>query len=111
MYQYRATVLRVVDGDTIDVRTDLGFDVGMDMRLRLAGIDAPERNTEAGKIAALWLADRLPVGADVTIATTKDRREKYGRYLADVLVPGEGQTVNRMMVSLELAKPYHGGKR
>lgn len=111
LYEYRATVIKVVDGDTIDVRADLGFDVHVSMRLRLAGIDAPERNTEAGKMAALWLSDRLPAGMEIIIRTQKDRREKFGRYLAEVMTGAGEVTLNEMMVANGLAKPYGGGKR
>jgi micrococcal nuclease len=111
MYEYRATVLRVVDGDTIDCRADLGFDVGMDMRLRLAGIDAPEMSTEAGKAASRWLADKLHAGTEIIIKTQKDRREKFGRYLAEVFLPGDAISVNQAMVDAGMAKRYDGGKR
>ena len=111
LYEYHATILKVVDGDTIDARMDLGLEVSVTTRLRLAGIDAPERNTEAGKMAALWLSDRLPVGSVVTIRTQKDKREKFGRYLAEVVVDGSAQTLNEAMLGIGLAKPYSGGKR
>lgn len=111
MYEYRSTVLRVVDGDTIDCRVDLGFDVGMDMRLRLAGLDAPERNTESGRIASLWLADRLHAGTEIVVKTQKDRREKFGRYLAEVFLLGDTISINQTMLDAGLAKPYDGGKR
>lgn len=48
MYEYRASVIRVIDGDTVDLRIDLGFEVGLNMRVRLAGIDAPERGKTGG---------------------------------------------------------------
>lgn len=111
MYEYRATVLAVVDGDTIKADVDLGFNTKSFQILRLAGINAPEKNTEAGKMAALWLADRLPMGTVVTIRTQKDRREKYGRYLAEVMLGAGEVTLNEMMVANGLAKRYDGGKR
>ena len=111
MYEYHATILKVVDGDTIDAHMDLGLEIGIRTRLRLAELDAPERNTEAGKMAHLWLSDRLPVGLGVVVRTEKDRREKFGRYLAHVTVPGQTVTVNTMMLEMAMAKPYNGGKR
>lgn len=97
LWTYRATVLRVVDGDTLDVMVDFGFDRYGKMTLRLEGVDAPEVRMTAGvtageKAAGLDLAERLRLmieGRRVLIQTTKDRREKYGRYLATVFLDGE----------------------
>lgn len=99
MYQYRATLIRVVDGDTIDASVDLGFSVRVDMRLRLAQINAPEMNTQEGKAARAFLADALKDGA-LTVETFKDKKEKYGRYLAVVYAGSAavGKSVNAMMI-------------
>lgn len=48
MYEYRATVIRVIDGDTVDLRIDLGFDASINVRVRLDGIDAPVRAYDGG---------------------------------------------------------------
>jgi micrococcal nuclease len=94
MWTYRAIIIRVVDGDTVDVRIDLGFSVLHEARLRLLGIDAPEMlardpaERERARAATARLSALLPVGAAVTVTTQKDRREKYGRYLARI-VAGE----------------------
>jgi micrococcal nuclease len=85
MYQYLATVDRVVDGDTFDVSVDVGFHVRMRMRLRLNGVDAyetrgPER--PKGLEAKRFVQRRLPQGAAILIKTIK--LGKYGRYVADV---------------------------
>ena len=85
-YVYRAVVVRVVDGDTVDADIDLGFSTYTRQRLRLAGINAPEvRGGERveGEAAKQWLIDRLRnVDWVVTVETQKDRQGKYGRYLA-----------------------------
>lgn len=81
MYQYKCKVLKVIDGDTVDVEVDLGFDIRAKMRFRLAGINAPEMNTPEGKQAREWLIKEMPVDAEFTVETIKDRKEKYGRYL------------------------------
>lgn len=112
MYEYQAEVLRVIDGDTVIMRIDHGFEPILSVRrLRMNGIDAPERNTEAGKNAALWLSDRLPAGGVFRIKTHKP--DKYGRWLVDVFTTGTGgeTTLNQLMIDLGLAKPYDGGKR
>jgi micrococcal nuclease len=97
MYQYKCKILKVIDGDTVDVATDLGFDIRLNMRVRLAGIDAPEMNTAEGKASRLWLIDAMPVESEWTLATIKDRREKYGRYLGEFR-QAENPTINQMIV-------------
>jgi micrococcal nuclease len=86
IYIYKAELVRVVDGDTVDLIIDLGFDTSRKERFRLYGIDAPEVNTLAGKAAKAWLEDALmPLGA-IYVQTiqleTKAKRDKYGRFLA-----------------------------
>jgi len=110
MYEYRAFVLRVVDGDTIDVETDLGFSVVLAQRLRLAGINAPEvkgAEREKGLETAAWLRNRIE-GREVVIRTIQDKQEKYGRYLAEVFLVGVDVSLNQEMVQLGLAKLYGG---
>lgn len=112
IYQYNAVVERVVDGDTIHVTTDLGFDLQFTMTLRLYGINAPEKSgatKDAGLAAKDYLTTRLPVGTNVIIDTFKDKKEKFGRYLANVT---EGATlINKEMVNRGFAVPYFGGAR
>jgi micrococcal nuclease len=100
-YKYRAKVVRVVDGDTVDLEVDLGFDVKLSGRFRLRGLDAPEIRTDAGKVSASRLKELLPVGQAVVVESAKDKREKYGRYLGVIFV-GE-KNVNLEMVQLGLA--------
>lgn len=107
MYEYQATVVRVVDGDTVDVDIDLGLRVWKRKeRLRLAGLNAPEMSTPEGVDAKVYLLTLIPAGTLVVVRTTVDRTEKYGRYLADVLVGG--QSVNQMLLLSEHALPWNG---
>lgn len=85
-YEYIASIHRVVDGDTVDMEVDLGFSTHIRERFRLTGIDAPETNTKEGFAATQALQAFLPVGKVVKIVTTKDKREKFGRYLAVIFV-------------------------
>ena len=118
MYEYGARVLRVVDADTLHLDVDLGCDVSLAMTVRLAGVDAPERNTLAGRTAAAhvarWLDEHAPVddtGAHrVRVRTVKDRREKFGRYLAHVL-DDAGDSLAAHLVATGHAVPYSGGRR
>jgi micrococcal nuclease len=86
IYIYKAELIRVVDGDTVDLVIDLGFDTQRKERFRLYGIDAPEMNTAAGKEAKAWLIGILgPYGAiyvQTIQLSTKAKRDKYGRFLA-----------------------------
>ena len=86
IYIYKASLIRVVDGDTVDLIIDLGFDTSRYERFRLYGIDAPELRTEAGKEAKAWLSEALQPLEVIYVQTlqhkTKAKRDKYGRFLA-----------------------------
>lgn len=87
MWEYRATVLRVVDGDTIDCSVDLGFCTYQHVRFRLARIDAPEprgATRDEGKAARLYLS-ALILGQSVTISSEKTG--SWGRWIAEVIGP------------------------
>jgi len=113
MYEYSCTVDRVVDGDTIDVVLDLGFDIMFKSRVRLYGIDTPESRTRnkdekiRGKMAGAFLKDAVDNGTQVVIQTKlKDSRGKYGRVLGNVIV--DGLNINETMVKNYLAVAYFG---
>ena len=105
-----ATVVSVVDGDTIDVLIDFGFRLRQDHRLRLAGIDTPEVNAKGpeGEAARDWLRARLPVGTAVQLVTEKPA-DKYGRYLCWVF--DAVGSVNHALVDAGHARLYDGGAR
>ena len=105
MYNYNAKLLRVVDGDTIDFMTDLGFGVFKKIRVRLHDIDTWEmrgENKEKGKAAKVFVEQFLSNQKNITIKTFKDKTGKYGRYLAKVFI-NDG-SVN---LGEELAKNGH----
>lgn len=110
MYTYSATILKVVDGDTVDIEIDLGFDVRIVQRVRMAGINAPEKNTEAGMVSKNWLQERLPLGKNVVVQSEKPGGgDKYGRYLAWILVDDIMDiTVNEFMVVKGFAQTWNG---
>lgn len=113
MYTYEAEVIRIIDGDTIEVIIDLGFKVFWKTKIRLAGIDAPEANTVDGVIACDALRFMI-ASSKIKIVTQKDKQEKFGRYLATVYPfagNGDGISVNELMIKGGYAKPYEGGKR
>lgn len=108
MYEYRAQVLRVVDGDTVHLEVDVGFSASIKMKIRLAGINAPELDTDAGKAARDYLSGLLPIGSNVFIRTLKDRQEKYGRYLAYIYADSMNGSVcfNNLLVENGHAVTY-----
>jgi endonuclease YncB( thermonuclease family) len=111
VYIRNATVIRVIDGDTAEFRVDLGCDISINMTSRFNGINAPETSTAAGKAAKAWLQQKLPPEQPVVVQTTADEKEKYGRYLVDVYMPGTTTSVNAELVKQGLAVPYNGGPR
>jgi micrococcal nuclease len=106
LYQYTAQVVRVVDGDTIDVVLDLGFHIFIEMKLRLFGINTPELKEQSGKVARDRLKEKID-GKQITVYTIKDKQEKYGRYLAKINCAGED--INEWLVSEGLAVRYMVG--
>lgn len=107
--RYKATILRHIDADTTWARVHLPFEVKLDMTLRWARIDAPERYTDAGKAATAVVNDWLPVGSTCEIETIKGTKEKFGRYLAVFLV--DGVSLNQRLIDEGYAVPYDGGPR
>lgn len=110
MYEYRATVAKAIDGDTVDLEIDCGLRIYTKTRIRLTGINAPEVSTPEGKEARSYLQSLLPPGTQVTVKTDKDRTEKYGRWLG-VITTLEGTNVNTLMVQMGYAVDYSGGAR
>lgn len=106
MYNYTAKVLRVVDGDTIDVEIDLGFDIWHKVRLRLAHIDAYERYNELGKEATDYVRSLIE---EKFVEIFTEKTDKYGRYLATVII--DGGNLNNDLINKGYAVPYEGGKR
>lgn len=120
LYHYKATVLHVVDGDTVDLMVSLGFEMTYKARFRLVGINTPESYgpdaCDAGRAAKQFLIDTLKEGSTVVVKTSKDKKEKYGRFLAEVfMVDAKGvalpTTVNALMIEKGHAKAYDGGAR
>ena len=107
-YLYRATVLNVVDGDTVDMEIDAGFHATITTRFRLFGINAPERKGEtkqAGDEARDALLTMIPVGSEVLVKTHKGQ-DKYGRWLAEIQMLDGSTTVNEKMVREKFAVRY-----
>ena len=114
MYTYKAKVLKVIDGDTIDVLIDLGFDIQHKIRLRLFGINTPETRTKDLKekylgLTSKWYLSHLLKNRDIIVKTYKTG--KYGRYLATIYLKGSKKSINQKILEEGLAEIYFGGKR
>ncbi len=107
-YTYKASVVRWVDGDTVDLVVDCGFYVRLETRFRLFGLDTPERGDDLYDTARLHAESLAPPGREVTVRTFKSP-DKYGRFLA--LIEVDAVSVNDSLVASGLAVPYFGGTR
>jgi micrococcal nuclease len=121
MYEYRVKIVKVVDGDTVDVDIDLGFGVWLKkQRVRLFGIDTPESRTRDlvekrfGNMEKDYLKSRLSSGA--ILGTRLDKKGKFGRILGEFFVlDNEGHpqfevkvNVNEELIAKHHAVAYHG---
>jgi micrococcal nuclease len=113
MYEYKATVKRIIDGDSLVLDIDLGFYMFMnETKIRLYGLDTPEMTSEdpllrlQAIMATRYLFDNLQVGEKVTIKTVLDKREKYGRLLATIIT-NDGLNINEGLIQNKLAVSYH----
>ena len=110
MYQYKATLNRIIDGDTIDVDIDLGFNVKIKQRVRLHGINTPEVRTldleikKKGLEATDYLKKILP--KEFIIETILNKRGKYGRVLG--ILWDKEININKKMVKEGYAEEYRG---
>ena len=113
MFNYNCTLIRVIDGDTIDVNIDLGFNIWHKGRIRMAGIDSPESRTRNKEEKVLGLAAKsrlkeLLKKKKLSINCTKEKG-KFGRILADVLA--NDININKQLMDEGHARPYQGGKK
>ena len=116
MYEYRVKkLINIVDGDTIDVEIDLGFDISITKRVRLAGIDTPESRTSdkyekaLGLESKAHLKQRLASAQTIVIRTEKpDSSEKYGRVLGWLFLDNDQTSFNETMIATGYAWSYLG---
>ena len=121
MYEYKCKVLRIVDGDTVDIDIDLGFGIWMHReRVRIMGIDTPESRTRDkvektfGLASKARLKDMLPIGSTQILKTEidrsgEDKKGKFGRILGDFLI--DDRRVTEILVEEGHAVAYFGGSK
>lgn len=115
MYTYKAKLIRVIEGDTIDADIDLGFDISIRMRIKLFGISTPDPKSkdfdirEQGLVVKSKLIELLP--KEFVIETLHNKRGKYGRTMGIVYVKDENNkliNINHTLIDLGLAEDYNG---
>ncbi len=106
MYQYKAKIIDVYDGDTVTAMVDLGFYHFQQMKFRLYGINTPEIRGEEREqgIVVRDILRAMILDKEVTINSYKDKQEKYGRYLANIVI--DGLDVNLWLVENGYAQEY-----
>jgi len=122
-YNFRVTeIVKVLDGDTIDVIIDLGFDLYKKERVRIAGVDTPEKRTRdleekaLGEDATNWLKEKLEgaiSGEDDLVIRTElvGGMGKYGRLLGWLYIGDETESINERMIQQGYAWEYDGGTK
>ena len=105
-YIYKATVTKVVDGDTVDLLVDCGFNIIRKERIRFYGVDAWEtrgEERERGLLAKEFVLNLIPPGTEVVVRTGKERG-KFGRYLGEIFFGG--RSLNDMLLEEGHAEVY-----
>ena len=113
-FLYKCVIQRIVDGDTIDVNIDLGFGIWLyKERIRIAGIDTPEKRTRDkvekvfGLAATAKAHELVPEGSHCIIRTRRDKAGKYGRTMGDFVLE-DGRLYTNIMIESHHAVPYEG---
>jgi|TARA_B100001059_G_scaffold213526_1_gene229465 micrococcal nuclease len=117
MYEYRCKVVKIIDGDTVDVDIDLGFGVWLKKeRIRMFGIDTPESRTrdleekKYGNAAKEFITGMLDDEGGIVLKTRKDKEGKYGRILGELWRTTDfaDKSINDYMIEKHHAVAYHG---
>ena len=110
MYLYAARPARIIDGDTLEMSVDVGFNIHITQRIRLLGVNCAEHGTDGGDAATVYTTEWLAKhGPDLLLRTVKDRNDKYGRLLG--IVMAGTRILNDDLVTAGHAVPYDGGRR
>jgi micrococcal nuclease len=117
MYTYKAKLVRVINGDTLDIEIDLGFDLSIKQRLKLYGVDTPDSRSTDLEIRQKGLDVKQRVievlTKEFTVTTILNKRGKYGRILGKIYVVDEKDNkvcINELLVEEGHASRYNIGK-
>lgn len=107
MYQYKAQLRRAVDGDTVDLMVDLGFYMYANIRVRVKGVDTPERGEEGFHEATDFVVGWFALHDNECLIST-EKTGKYGRWIADITPIGirSGPSLTECLIDEGLGKPY-----
>lgn len=114
MFEYKAKVIRVVDGDTLELELDLGFDTFRKEKVRLARVDTPEvygvkkesAEYQKGQLASQFTKEWIEkTNGEIVVKTEKDKTGKYGRYIVEVFA-SEGDSVGENLQEAIIAAGY-----
>ena len=115
-HEFKAQLVRVVDGDTIDADIHLGFNMIMRDRIRLMGIDTPESRTRNLQEKSWGMASKhrliellAETDGEFTLHTAEMKKGKFGRVLGTIMV--NGKDANQVLIDEQLAIPYMGGNK
>lgn len=103
LYHYNCKLIRVIDGDTVEISIDLGLSIFTVHKVRLYGINAPELNTVEGQSSKEYLEKLFTETSEWRILTYKDRSDKYGRYLGQIY-PASGSVLDNLNSRMVQAK-------
>lgn len=116
MYTYKAKLIKVIEGDTIDASVDLGFDINIRLRIKMYGIITPDPRSKDlnEQEKAINVKSKLLelIGNDFIVETIHNKRGKYGRTMGIVYIKHEGElvNVNQLLISQGLAQEHNGAK-
>lgn len=107
-YNYFAKIVNVIDGDTVDLVVDVGFNVAIKERFRLSFINTPELNSidQMERLIAIEARNFVLQYLNMAVRIKSTKRDKYGRFLAEIFVDGETTSINQQLLDLKLAQPY-----
>lgn len=114
-YTYWATLQRVIDGDTVVLNIDLGFNVTLtDVHMRIYGINCPEKNTDEGQDALRYVKEWAAADTAYNVIKEKvykvsvqsNKKDKYGRILGELFYANE--SLGEVLIKAGKAKPYFG---
>lgn len=106
MYEYKAVIVHVHDGDTLSVTADLGFEVLLEVDVRLLGCNARELSQPGGTEARDHLIDLLPIGTSVVIKTVKP--DKFGGRYDAAITLADGSDLVLLLIAQQWVAPWNG---